>query len=99
MDSNIVRDYKEVCKDFTIQDPLFSGEPDKVRRVKEIVLERLDQVDQTLILMYADCGSYRALGKRLGLSHMSVKKVIDNIVNNKILPAYYEMVAKEMKSK
>ena len=99
MDSNIVRDYKEVRKDFTIQDPLFSGEPDKVRRVKEIVLERLDQVDQTLILMYADCGSYRALGKRLGLSHMSVKKVIDNIVNNKILPAYYEMVAKEMKRK
>ena len=97
MDSNIVRDYKEVRKDFTIQDPLFSGEPDKVRRVKEIVLERLDQVDQTLILMYADCGSYRALGTRLGLSHMSVTKVIDNIVNNKILPAYYEMVAKEMK--
>lgn len=99
MDSNIVRDYKEVRKDFTIQDPLFSGEPDKVRRVKEIVLEQLDQVDQTLILMYADCGSYRALGKRLGLSHMSVKKVIDNIVNNKILPAYYEMVAKEMTRK
>lgn len=99
MDSNIVRDYKEVRKDFTIQDPLFSGEPDKVRRVKEIVLEQLDQVDQTLILMYADCGSYRALGKRLGLSHMSVKKVIDNIVNNKILPAYYEMVAEEMKKK
>ena len=99
MDSNIVRDYKEVRKDFTIQDPLFSGEPDKVRRVKEIVLERLDQVDQTLILMYADCGSYRALGKRLGLSHMSVKKVIDNIVNNKILPAYYEMVAKEITRK
>lgn len=97
MDNNIVRDYKEIRKDYSIADPLFSGEPDKVRRVKEIVLNRLDQVDRTLILLYADCGSFRALGRRLGLSHMSVKKIIDNIITNKVLPMYYDMAAREMK--
>lgn len=97
MDSSIVRDYKEIRKDYSIADPLFSGEPDKVRRVKEIVLNRLDQVDRTLILLYADCGSFRVLGRRLGLSHMSVKKIIDNIITKKVLPMYYDMAAKEMK--
>lgn len=97
MDSSIVRDYKEIRKDYSIADPLFSGEPDKVRRVKEIVLNRLDQVDRTLILLYADCGSFRVLGRRLGLSHMSVKKIIDNIITNKVLPMYYDMAAQEMK--
>lgn len=95
MDERIIRDYRDILKDYPLDESIFNGEPDKVRRVKEIVINRLDQVERTLILLYADCGSLRAVGKRLGLSHQSVKKIIDEI-KEKILREYYEMVAREI---
>lgn len=94
--NDVLRDYKEIRKDFEIDDSIFNAEPDKVRRIKEIVLNRLDQVERTLILLYADCGSLRDLGKRLGMSYGSVKRVLDPI-KEKILTEYYEMTAKEIK--
>ena len=94
--NDVIRDYKEIRKDFEIDDSIFNAEPDKVRRIKEIVLNRLDQVERTLILLYADCGSLRDLGKRLGMSYGSVKRVLDPI-KEKILTEYYEMTAKEIK--
>lgn len=94
--NDVIRDYKEIRKDFEIDDSIFNAEPDKVRRIKEIVLNRLDQVERTLILLYADCGSLRDLGKRLGMSYGSVKRVLDPI-KEKIMREYYEMVAREIK--
>mgnify|MGYP002514539984 CR=1 FL=1 len=96
--NDVLRDYKEIRKDFEIDDSIFNAEPDKVRRIKEIVLNRLDQVERTLILLYADCGSLRDLGKRLGMSYGSVKRVLDPI-KEKILKEYYEMTAKEIKER
>ena len=96
--NDVIRDYKEIRKDFEIDDSIFNAEPDKVRRIKEIVLNRLDQVERTLILLYADCGSLRDLGKRLGMSYGSVKRVLDPI-KEKILKEYYEMTAKEIKER
>lgn len=96
--NDVIRDYKEIRKDFEIDDSIFNAEPDKVRRIKEIVLNRLDQVERTLILLYADCGSLRDLGKRLGMSYGSVKRVLDPI-KKKILTEYYEMTAKEIKER
>lgn len=96
--NDVLRDYKEIRKNFEIDDSIFNAEPDKVRRIKEIVLNRLDQVERTLILLYADCGSLRDLGKRLGMSYGSVKRVLDPI-KEKILKEYYEMTAKEIKER
>lgn len=96
--NDVLRDYKEIRKDFEIDDSIFNAEPDKVRRIKEIVLNRLDQVERTLILLYADCGSLRDLGKRLGMSYGSVKRVLDPI-KEKILTEYYEMTTKEIKER
>lgn len=96
--NDVLRDYKEIRKDFEIDDSIFNAEPDKVRRIKEIVLNRLDQVERTLILMYADCGSLRDLGKRLGMSYGSVKRVLDPI-KEKIMREYYEITAKEIKER
>lgn len=95
MDNNIVRTYRDIRQDFVLVDPLFTSEPDKVRRVKEIVLNRIPQVDRTIILMYADCGSLREMGRRLGLSHSSVKVIVDRIRED-ILREYYAMAAKEI---
>lgn len=91
----LIRDFKELAPDYEPIEGIFNDEPDKVRRLKKVISE-LDQVDRTLILLYADCGSYRKLGVKLGLSHGSVKRIIDGI-RTKILDRYFEMVAKEIR--
>ena len=93
---DIVRDFREIAPDYAPNpDTLFNNEDDRVRRVKHIVQNRLEPWERNVILLYADCGSLRKLGKRLDLSHSSVRRVVDEI-KQKILTAYYEMVAEEI---
>lgn len=77
--NNVVRTYKEIKKDYAFDPSIFSEEDDRARRVKWIIDNRLSQVDKTLILLYADCASFRKLGARLFLSHMTVRKEIQRI--------------------
>ena len=56
-------------------DEVLDKDPDQVRISKRI-LAKLPQVDRTLFILYADCQSYRKLGKALGLSHMTARKEI-----------------------
>ena len=96
MDGKIVRDLNAIQADYDLDGSIFNDEPDKVRRVKEIVLNRLDAVDRAIILLYADCGSLRDLGRRLGVSHSSVRTIVDGI-KARILEEYYTMTANEIK--
>ena len=73
------RDYKEIRQDYAFDPDIMNDEPERVARVKYIVNNRLNQVDRTLIILYADCQSYRKLGKRLGLSHTTVAVEINRI--------------------
>lgn len=52
-----------------------------MRAVKDIIANRLNVVDRTLILLYADCQSFRKLGERMGMSHTTVRKEIVRIKN------------------
>lgn len=74
-----MRTYKDVRKDYTFDDGIFCDEPDRIHKVKDIVLNRINEVDRTLILLYADCQSYRKLGARLGMSHMTIRSEIMRI--------------------
>jgi hypothetical protein len=58
-----------------------TNEDEKVSGSKEIFNTKLSLVDKTLILLYTDCLSYRKLGERLGLSHMTCRKEIIRIKN------------------
>ena len=96
MNDKIVGQYNDLRADFLLDDTIFNAEPDKVRRVKEIVINRLDPVDRAIILLYADCGSLRDLGARLGVSHSSVRTIVERI-KARILEEYYTMTAQEIK--
>lgn len=81
MDSarELVRSYREIRKDYVFDESIFCDEPEKVHKVKDIVLNRLNEVDRTIILLYADCQSFRKLGKRLGMSHWTVREEVKRI--------------------
>ena len=89
MDSakDIVRSYREIKKDYVFDKSIFKNEPEKVRKVKDIVLNRLNEVDRTIILIYADCHSFRKMGKRMGMSYQTVRKEVIRI-RHKIFEMY-----------
>lgn len=85
-----MRDYKSIREDYAFDASIFNDEPERIALVKEIIAERLTEVDRTLILLYCDCLSYRKLGKRLGLSHTTVAAEIRRI-RQLILEEYDKM--------
>lgn len=86
--TQIVREYKEIREDYKYSEDIMNPEDERVHRIKEIINTKLSIVDKTLILLYTDCQSYRKLGKRLGLSHMTCRKEIIRI--KKIILQEYE---------
>lgn len=78
-EKDAARDYMQIRQDYAFDPDIMNDEPERVARVKYIVNNRLNQVDRTLIILYADCQSYRKLGKRLGLSHTTVAQEINRI--------------------
>ena len=84
----IVKDYKEIKDDYAWHPDIFTKDDEKVSRLKEIINTKLSLVDKTIILLYADCQSYRKLGKRLGVSHMTIRTECQRI--KKIILAEYE---------
>jgi DNA-directed RNA polymerase specialized sigma24 family protein len=78
---DIIRDFRDIKEDYKFNPDIMNNEDEKVSRIKEIINTKLSLVDKTLILLYTDCLSYRKLGERLGLSHMTCRKEIIRIKN------------------
>lgn len=89
-ESEAVRDYKEIKDDYKWDDSIFNEDDERVSMVKEIINTKLSVVDKTIILLYVDSQSLRKLGKRFGVSHMSIRKEIQRI-RRIILEEYNKM--------
>ena len=68
---SLVRTYKEIKADYAFDPDIMCDEDERARAVKWIIDNRLSQVDKTIFLLYTDCQSYRKLGKRMRLSHVT----------------------------
>ena len=79
--NDIIRDFKDIKEDYKYTNDIMCEEDERIHRVKRIINEKLSIFDKTLILLYVDCLSFRKLGKRLGLSHMTCRKEIIRIKN------------------
>lgn len=75
----IAKDFRDIKQDYAWHPDIMSREDERVSRVKEIISTRLSAVDKTIILLYVDCQSYRKLGKRLGVSHMTIRREVQRI--------------------
>lgn len=79
--NNILEDYKPV-------NDLFSEEDSEINKLKNIIYNNLNEVDRRIILIYAECGSLRTLGKELGVCASTARnKIIE--IRNKIYGRYY----------
>lgn len=84
----LVADYRKIRIEYAYDADIMNEEDERVREIKRIVNTKLSVVDKTLIILYADCGSFRKLGERLGVSHMTIRKEILRI--RKIILKEYE---------
>lgn len=82
-------DIKDILEDYQPDNDLFTEENPEINKLKNIIYTELDEIDRRIILMYAELGSLRKLGKELGVcAATALTKIIQ--IRNKIYKYYYE---------
>ena len=80
-ENEVVKEYKQIKEDYKFNPDIMSQDDSRVARIKEIIDTKLSLADKTIILLYVDCQSYRKLGARLGVSHMTLRREVQRIKN------------------
>ena len=91
-ENEVVKEYRQIKEDYKFNPDIMSTDDPRVSRIKEIIDTKLSQVDKTIILLYADCQSYRKLGRKMKLSHMTVRRECMRI--KKIILEEYDKMEK-----
>lgn len=87
-ENDMVQEYRAIQQDYAYDSDIMCKDDERVARIKEIIDTRLSVVDKTIILLYTDCQSYRKLGAKMRLSHMTIRREVLRIKN--IILAEYE---------
>lgn len=77
----VVFEFRKIRQDYTYNPDIMNEEDERLTRVKKIIDTKLSLADKTIILLYVDCQSYRKLGARLGVSHMTIRREVQRIKN------------------
>lgn len=77
----VVTEFRKIRQDYTYNPDIMNEEDERLTRVKKIIDTKLSLADKTIILLYVDCQSYRKLGARLGVSHMTLRREVQRIKN------------------
>ena len=76
-----VSEFRKIRQDYIYNPDIMNEEDERLTRVKKIIDTKLSLADKTIILHYVDCQSYRKLGARLGVSHMTIRREVQRIKN------------------
>ena len=76
-----LRPYNDIREEYRAAPPdMFTDDPDdRAEETKRIIDECLNDTDRTIVLLYADCRSFRKLGARLGFSHATMRREVVRI--------------------
>lgn len=83
----LAEEFRLIKIEYAYHEDIFTDN-EKAQALKRIIDTKLSQVDRTIILLYTDCLSYRKLGEKMGLSHMTIRKEVQRI--KKIILEEYE---------
>lgn len=75
----VVSEFRKIRQDYAYNPDIMNEEDERLTRVKKIIDTKLSLADKTIILLYVDCQSYRKLGARLGVSHMTIRREVQRI--------------------
>ena len=80
-ENEVVKEYRAIKQDYAYDADIMSKDDERVAKIKKIIDTKLSLVDKTIILLYVDCQSYRKLGEKMHLSHMSIRREVIRIKN------------------
>ena len=78
-ENEVVKEFRQIKHDYAYDPDIMCMDDPRVSKVKEIIDTKLSQVDKTIILLYCDCLSYRKLGRKMKLSHMTIRREVIRI--------------------
>ena len=80
---------KDILEDYSPDNSIFTEENPEINKLKNIIYNDLDEVDRRIIIMYAELGSLRKLGKELGVcAATALTKIIE--IRKKIYDNYFK---------
>ena len=79
--NEVVAEFRKIKEEYTFDPDIMCEDDTRVSAVKEIIDSKLSLADKTIIILYVDCQSYRKLGARLGVSHMTIRREVQRIKN------------------
>ena len=77
--NEVVKEFRQIKQEYAFNPDIMSTDDPRVARIKEIIDTKLSQVDKTIILLYVDCQSYRKLGAKMHMSHMTMRREVMRI--------------------
>ena len=77
----VIAEFRKITQEYTYNPDIMNEEDERLTRIKKIIDTKLSLADKTIILLYVDCQSYRKLGKRLRVSHMTIRREVQRIKN------------------
>ena len=75
----LIAEFRKIKQEYSYNPDIMNEEDERLTRVKKIIDTKLSLADKTIILLYVDCQSYRKLGARLGVSHMTIRREVQRI--------------------
>ena len=78
-ENEVVKEFRHIREEYAFSPDIMNPDDPRVYRLKHIIDTKLSQVDKTIILLYCDCLSYRKLGKKMNLSHMTIRREVMRI--------------------
>lgn len=87
--NEVVAEFRKIKEEYSYNPDIMNEDDPRISRVKEIIDSKLSLADKTIIIHYVDCQSYRKLGARLGVSHMTIRRECQRI-KKIILDEYYK---------
>ena len=77
----VIAEFRKIKQEYSYNPDIMNEEDERLTRIKKIIDTKLSLADKTIILLYVDCQSYRKLGARLGVSHMTLRREVMRIKN------------------
>ena len=77
----VIAEFRKIKQEYSYNPDIMNEEDERLTRLKKIIDTKLSLADKTIILLYVDCQSYRKLGARLGVSHMTIRREGQRIKN------------------
>lgn len=78
-EKEFVSEFRNIRSEYEFNPDIMCPDEPRVARLKEIIDTKLSLADKIIIISYCDCMSFRKLGEKMHMSHMSARREVMRI--------------------